>query len=118
MSKNAGEMGHLKGIHLVRWPEDQVQLEMYITKTVGKPTTNTDYQHRAAPSACRDPIVAFHAFSPDHLLIAICKSRMYSQSGASSGPDGWYQASCSVQNSILGSLLDTLHPGIASVPRC
>ena len=46
-----------------------------------------------------------HAFWPYDLVIAICKSRMYSQSGAASGPPGWYQASCSVQNSILGSCL-------------
>jgi hypothetical protein len=32
---------------------------------------------------------------------------MYSQSDAASGPSGWYQASRSVQNSILGSLLET-----------
>ena len=49
-----------------------------------------------------------HAFWPDDLVIAICKSRMYSQSGAAHRPPGWYQASCSVQDSILGSLLDTV----------
>jgi hypothetical protein len=59
-----------------------------------------------------------HAFWPYDLVIAICKSRMYSQSGAASGPSGWYQASSSVQDSILGSLLDAQHPDIATVPGC